>query len=113
MKNIQHKNLASGEWQKKSFLEQMANIGSEVYRSINWKNKNNPEYAQLAFNRSLELFDLTKESKLTASQYKELLRMRELWVDFFSYDNVYNSTEESINKYFTELTVAFKNLQRE
>lgn len=113
MENIQHKNQASGEWQKKPFLEQMANIGSEVYRGISWKNKNNTEYAQLAFTRSLELFDLTKESKLTASQYRELLRTRELWVDFFSYDNVYNSTGESINKYFTELTVAFKNLQRE
>lgn len=91
----------------------MRNIqGSEVHRCISWKNKNNPEYAQLAFKRSLELFDLTKGSKLTAPQYKELLRTREMWVDFFSYDNAYNSTGESINKYFTELTVAFKNLQR-
>jgi len=111
MKNIQHKNLANGGWQKQSFLEQMANIGSEVYRSINWKNKNNTEYAQLAFLRSLELFDLTKNSKLTLPQYKELLRTRELWVDFFFYDNVYHSTAEAFDKYFMELTIAFKNLQ--
>ncbi len=110
MKNIQHKKLSQGDWQKKPFLEQMANIGSEVYRAINWRNKNNEEYAQMAFVRSLELFDLTKESKLTFSQYKELTRMRETWVDFFAYENQYNSTEEEINNYFMYLTLAFKNL---
>ncbi len=108
MSNIQHKKQAEGEWVKKSFLEQMANIGSEVYRAINWKEKNT-EYAEMAFVRSLELFDLTKQSKLTPSQYKELTRMREIWVDYFKYDNEYNSTQESINKYFMYLTVAYKN----
>ena len=108
MGNIQHKKQSQGEWVKKSFLEQMANIGSEVYRAINWKSKGNEEYAQLAFDRSLELFDLSKESKLTYPQYKELLRMREIWVDYFKYDNDYNSTEEDINKYFMYITIASK-----
>ena len=110
MVNIQHKNLSQGNWQSKPFLEQMANIGSEVYRAINWRNKNNMEYADMAFIRSLELFDLSKESKLTPSQYRELTRMREIWVDYFKYENQYNSTDEDINKYFTYLTVAFKNI---
>ena len=108
MNNIQHRNQAEGEWIKKSFLEQMANIGSEVYRAMSWKEKNS-EYSNIAFNRSLELFDLTKNSKLTYPQYKELTRMREIWVDYFRYENQYNSTEEEINKYFRYLTIAFKN----
>ena len=110
MDNIQHKKLSKGNWQKKPFLEQMANIGSEVYRAISWREKGNEEYAQMAFNRSLELFDLSKESKLKYSQYKELLRMREIWVDYFKYDNEYNSTGESINKYFMYTTIASKAL---
>ncbi len=110
MNKIQHKLQADGEWQKKTFFEQMANIGSEVYRAINWRNKGNEEYAQLAFERSLELFDLTKESELTYPKFKELLRMRELWVDYFKYDNEYNSTQEGINKYFMYTTIAVKNL---
>jgi hypothetical protein len=110
MDKIQHKKQSKGDWQSKPFLEQMANIGSEVYRAINWKEKGNEEYSQLAFERSLELFDLTKESKLTYPQYKELLRMREIWVDYFKYDNDYNSTGEGINKYFMYTTIAFKNL---
>lgn len=108
MNNIQHRKQANGEWYKKPFLEQMANIGSEVYRAINWRNKGNEEYAQLAFERSLELFDLSKNSTLTFPQYKELLRMREIWVDFFKYDNQYNSTGESINRYFMYITIASK-----
>jgi hypothetical protein len=111
MKNIQHKNLANGRWEKMSFLEQMANIGSEVYRAIKWKNKGNEEYSEDAFIRSLELFDLSKEAELTYPQLKELLRMRELWVDYFKYDNQYNSTAEFINNYFTYLTIAYKNKQ--
>lgn len=90
----------------------MANIGSEVYRSTNWRNKKNEEFAQLAFLRSLELFDLSKQSSFTPSQFKELLRMREIWVDYFAYDNNYNSTESSINNYFKYLTIAFKNLEQ-
>ena len=62
----------------------------------------------MAFIRSLELFDLSKKSKFTYPQYKELLRMREIWVDFFKYDNRYNSTEESINKYFMYITIGYK-----
>lgn len=109
MKNIQHRKQSEGEWQKKTFLEQMANIGSEVYRAINWRNRNNEEYAQLAFERSLELFDLSKGSKLSYPEYKELLRMREIWVDYFKYDNEYNSTGEGINRYFFYSTIASKN----
>ena len=59
----QHKTLAKGRWKSLSFLEQMANIGSEVERTMNWKNKDNAEYSQLAFERALELMNLTIADK--------------------------------------------------
>ncbi|PIR12845.1 hypothetical protein COV49_03975 [Candidatus Falkowbacteria bacterium CG11_big_fil_rev_8_21_14_0_20_39_10] len=96
----QHKNLAKGGWQKLSFLAQMANIGSEVIRALNWRAKNNEEYAQNAFERSLELFDLTSADPKNISRLGEVLRARECWVDFFAYDNEYNSTEKQWEKYF-------------
>ena len=43
MNELQHKIQSQGTWQGKPYLEQMANIGSEVYRAINWKKKNNQE----------------------------------------------------------------------
>ncbi len=105
---IQHKQQSEGLWQKKSFLEQMANIGSEVFRATQWKEKNS-EYSEMAFIRSLELFDLSKDSKHTITQLKELTRIREIWVDYFKYKNQYNSTAVSINQYFAGLTIAYKN----
>lgn len=57
--NFQHKELSRGKWKKLSLIEQMANIGSEVERAISWKNKNSKEYSAMAFERALELIDLT------------------------------------------------------
>ena len=105
--DYQHKELSQGRWKEMSFLEQMSNIGSEISRSINWRKKGNEQYAQKAFERSLELFDLSKESNLTYPQYKELLRSREQWVDYFEYDNIYKSSAESIIKYYNTFTIGY------
>jgi hypothetical protein len=104
----QHKNLASGRWKKLSFLEQMAHIGSEVERTISWKEKSNEEYSQKAFFRSLELFDLTLDANITPSQRKEVARAREIWVDFIEYDNQYKSTKKQWRNYFLQLLIALK-----
>lgn len=63
--NYQHKQLAQGRWYQLSFVEQMANIGSEVERALNWKAKDNILYCQQAFERVLELLDLTLRQELT------------------------------------------------
>jgi len=104
--NLQHKNLAAGRWQKLSLLEQMANIGSEVERSIKWKNKNSPDYARNAFERALELFDLTIEDEKNIFRLKEVLRARELFADFFAGDNIYGSTDIEWHKYFYSFGLA-------
>ncbi len=96
----QHKNLAAGGWKKLTFFEQMANVGSEVERAIKWKNKNNTEYSRMAFERALELLDLTIENEKSASRLKELLRLREALADYFAFGNDYGSTDEKWQKYF-------------
>ena len=53
--NFQHKELAAGRWSTFSLVEQMANVGSDVGRAINWKAKGNLPYSQKAFERALEL----------------------------------------------------------
>lgn len=105
---FQHKEQAEGAWFQHDLLFQMANIGSEVYRAMKWRDKN-PQIAQHAFERSLELFDLTIEDKKNVRRLKEVLRARELWVDFFVYDNTYHSTREQWEKYFSAFAVAANN----
>ncbi|MFA6551026.1 MAG: hypothetical protein WCV41_00630 [Patescibacteria group bacterium] len=96
----QHKNLALGDWNKLPIIAQMANLGSEVLRALRWRAKGNAAYARAAFERSLELFDLTAADQKNINRLKEVLRARETWVDFFAYDNIYHSTEKQWEKYF-------------
>lgn len=106
---IQHKEAAAGRWQKMSMMEQMANIGSEVERAIKWKNKNNKEYSQAAFERALELLDLTLSCCKNYPRLKEFARVRELLADYFAFDNIYNSTDQSWQKYFYCFNYAARN----
>ena len=41
----QHPELAAGRWQTLSLMEQLANVGSEVERALNWAAKGNAEYS--------------------------------------------------------------------
>ncbi len=100
MKNKpQHLELVNGGWYKLTFFEQMANIGSEVGRTINWKSKNK-EFSQKAFYRALELLDLTIADSRNRQRLRELLRLRETLIDRFIYDNQYHSTDKQWQQYF-------------
>ncbi|HOX40780.1 MAG TPA: hypothetical protein PK263_01135 [bacterium] len=99
MKLVHHKNLDPAWWFKQPLSFQMANIGSEVGRTVSWKKKENIKYAEMAFERALELFDLTVEDRKNCSRLKEILRARELFADWF-FDNHYQTANDSWDKYF-------------
>ena len=90
--NIAHKDLAAGRWVQLSFCEQMAHIGSEVSRALNWKKKDNALYCQKAFNRACELLSFTIDAVTVPVRYKELTRLREAMNDYFLGDNQCAST---------------------
>jgi hypothetical protein len=84
----------------------MANIGSEVERALNWRIKKNADYAQKAFERALELIDLTVDNNRNYAHLKEVARMREAIVDYFSGVNQFMSSEGSWRSYFLPFTYA-------
>lgn len=96
----QHRDLAAGRWFELSFFEQMANVGAEIGRTISWKKRNRPDYSQRAFERALELLDLTIRDKKNLGRLRELLRVREALADFYVFDNSYRSSDESWQRYF-------------
>lgn len=104
--NQQHKNLAAGRWKELSFFEQMANIGSEMERTIRWKKKNNADYSRRAFERALELLDLTVADEKNRKRLRELLRVREALADHFAFDNIYKSTNQNWQNYFLAFNFA-------
>ena len=104
-----HKGLTIERWQKMSLAEQLANVGSEVSRALNWKNKGDNDRCQQAFFRSLELMDLTRATVSNPSYLKELGRVREVMVDYFFGDNVYGSSEKNWRSYFDHFGYAARN----
>jgi hypothetical protein len=102
----QHKELAEGRWNTLSFAEQMANIGSEIERTISWQRKGRSEISSRAFERALELIDLTVADSRNNTRLRELLRVREALSDHFYFDNFYQSTPESWQRYFGSFLVA-------
>ena len=102
-----HQGLAD-RWRAMPLVEQMANIGSEVDRALNWKAKSNNPFCQKAVDRALELLDLSLQSTPEPSRRKELSLVREGLVDYFSGPNQYRSTDESWHKYFLYFALALR-----
>ncbi|EKD65211.1 MAG: hypothetical protein ACD_50C00153G0008 [uncultured bacterium] len=105
MTNIFHTGLEE-RWNSFSLPEQMANIGAEVGRTINWKRKKNIKMSTNSFYRSLELLDLTINDKKNKNSLKEIVRVREALVDFFIGDNIYKSSNKLWEKYFLYFNLA-------
>ena len=102
-----HKDLSQERWNSFSLFVQLANVGTDIERTINWKNKGNKEYSMQAFERALELLDMTvADPKNRSPRRKELLRVREALVDHFVFDNEYSSTDQSWQDYFYQFNYA-------
>jgi hypothetical protein len=93
MTPAQRETPAAGRWREFSLVDQLANVGSEVERALNWLNKGNPEYSRLAFLRALELLNLTIADPKHRNRLRELTRLREALLDFFLGDNAFRSSE--------------------
>ena len=109
--SYQHKDLAAGRWSQLPFSEQMANIGSEVERALNWQAKHNTDYCQQSFERVLELIDLTLASTKSFPRLKELTRLREAIADYFTGANEFKFNEASLRKYFSNFLYAARKNQ--
>lgn len=94
-----HQKLTPKRWYKFNLFEQMANIGSEIFRTISWRRKD-PQLSRSAFWRALELFDLTISDPKNKKRLKEICRAREVAVDYFAGNNIYHSTDKSWENYF-------------
>jgi hypothetical protein len=77
-----------------------------LQRALNWKMKGNVSYCQQAFERSLELIDLTLEDTKEPARFREISRVREALVDYFSGENQFMSTERLWRRYFSSFTFA-------
>ncbi len=102
---VQHKNLAAGGWQKLSLAEQLGNIGSEISRALNWRNKDEKLYINAIY-RALELLDLTISDPRWRKRLKEISRVREIFCDATLGGKEYGSSLKDLNRYFFHFAFA-------
>ena len=106
----QHRDLAAGRWAEMPLVERMANIGSEVERALKWSAKGNAEYSRMAYERALELLDLSLRCEHGYYRLKETARLREALVDYFAGTNEFKSSESLWRSYFSPFTYAARKL---
>lgn len=102
-----HAGLASGRWGALSLAEQLANIGSEVERSIHAQEAGRVDRRDHALARALELFDLTAaDDRWRGSARREVLRAREYFCRIFYDETVESDAAAFLRKYFLQFAVA-------
>lgn len=101
-----HQHLASGRWFELSLVEQLANVGTDIERTIQWKKRGKLWDSQCAFARALDLLYLTVADPKNRKRLKEVLRVREALIDHFMYDNEYGTTDEQWQAYFYDFNYA-------
>jgi hypothetical protein len=96
-----HRQLASGQWFTLSLANQLGNVGSEYQRALRWKGKGDATRFTPAFERLLELLDLTiADPRWQNHRLKELTRLRAIICD-----ELFNEVREfghptSLEEYF-------------
>ena len=100
-----HRELAAGGWGKFSLAEQLANVGSEVGRMRRWRGRDD-RLATAAFDRALELLDLTLADPRWRDRLREIARARELLCDAAMGGTEYGGTLEDLDRYFLAFVVA-------
>jgi len=100
-----HQEQALGAWHKRSLVDQLANVGSEVGRMRKWQGRN-PAMCEGAFVRALELLDLTIRDPRWKGRRKELTRARTFLCDAMGGGKEYRSTIEDLDRYFLAFAVA-------
>lgn len=102
-----HTGLTLERWSKFSVFEQLANVGTDIARAFQGKKQNDIQYGEKAFERAMELLDLTiADPKNRGAVLKELTRVREALKDYFIYDNEYRTTETFWQQYFYDFNYA-------
>jgi hypothetical protein len=101
-----HASLAAGRWSALTLAEQLANIGSEVDRTIAAWEGGRPERFDRALIRALELFDLTAlDDRWRGHRRREILRAREEFCRLFFDDHPPPDAGRTLSAYFLRFAI--------
>jgi len=103
-----HRVLAQGRWFEFSVCEQLGNVGSEFERAARAFKRGDRDRFDKAFERMLELFDLTAEDPKWRQprRLRELRRMREEACDVFHGGEIFGTSIEALQKHYLSFAIA-------
>lgn len=101
-----HAGLAA-RWADFSLTEQLANVGSEVDRSIRAWEAGRADRFDSALDRALALFDLTAtDDRWRGHRRREILRAREEFCRLFFSDDPPPGSADGLRRYFLAFAMA-------
>ena len=108
---IHHSAELAERWRTMPLVEQLANVGSEVSRMTKWRGRDDA-IAERAFERMLELLDLTMACVPGPERLREIARAREQLVGAWLSDLPASDPEwDSLNRYFLYFAVLARKQQ--
>ena len=87
-------------WFEMPVTRQISNIGSEVAHAIRWKDKGDYQKARNFCNKAIEFWLLTEEDPKNRHRVGEFNNAVEELRDFFLGDNIYQTTDEMLTRYY-------------
>lgn len=87
-------------WFAMGIGEQISNIGSEVNRAIRYKNKDEEDKKVRFYEKAVELLELTCADPKNGYRRGELQAAIEELTDYFIGENMYNTTDATLTKYY-------------
>ena len=104
--NLIHKGIMDNDrWINLPLAMQMGNIGSEIAKLKHWKEKQNEKNMEAAWDRALELIDLTVyglQKKALFTPMREVLMLREVFCDYAGDFGFYGVSGQELIDYCTE-----------
>lgn len=79
---------------------QISNVGSEVHRAINWKNRGDVQKRNSFCMKAIEFLELMKKDPKNCYRKGELDCCINELKDYLLGENIYNTTEEQLIKYY-------------
>lgn len=87
-------------WFAMSIGDQISNVGSEVHRAIRWKNRGDEQKRNSFCLKAIEFLELMKKDPKNQYRKGELDCCINELQDYLMGENVYNTTEEQLAKYY-------------
>jgi len=105
-----HPSLAAGRWYMLTLAEQLGNVGSEYERALRAKANDDHSRFKPAFERMLELLDLTiSDTRWKNHRLKDLTRLREMLCDELWNEKQEYTHPNDLREYFLYFGILARN----